>query len=142
MGARSYRETTNNDNLVFIVGDANEILQYFNVSEIERLYLNFSDPWRDRKKWHKRRLTHRNFLKSYENILKTNGDIHFKTDNKELFNFSLNEFSSELWQLSNISLDLHKTEFHEKYNIMTEYEERFSSKGLPIYRCEAKKIRC
>ncbi len=125
-------------NIGFIIGDVKNLMDYFEVNEIKRLYINFCDPWRERNKWMKRRLTHHNFLKMYKELLGENGEIFFKTDNTALFDFSLNEFSDEGWRLKNISLDLHKTDFHlSGKNVMTEYEEKFSSKGMPIYRLEA-----
>ncbi len=132
MGARASKEI--DCSLGFILGDVKDLENYFCTGEIKRIYINFCDPWQNRKKWHKRRLTHSNFLSMYERLFEDYGEIHFKTDNTELFEFTLNEFSKKRWQLKNISLDLHKSEFLD--NVMTEYEEKFSSKGMPIYRCE------
>ncbi len=127
-------------NIGFVIGDVKNLKDYFEVHEIKRLYINFCDPWRERNKWMKRRLTHHNFLRMYNELLGDKGEIFFKTDNTALFEFSLNEFCNEGWQLKNIALDLHKTEFHTLgENVMTEYEEKFSSKGMPIYRLEATK---
>ena len=126
----------NANNLRFILGDANGLLDYFVPGEVDRIYLNFSDPWPNRKKWQKRRLTHRNFLNIYREILKNDGEIHFKTDNTQLFEFSLNEFATCGWKLSDISLDLHNSQFHlNGENIMTEYEQKFAAGG--IYRLVA-----
>ena len=87
-------------------------------------------------KWAKRRLTHKNFLKIYEEIFSEKGEVFFKTDNRILFEFSLNEFEArENWKMKNISLDLHNSEFQG--NVMTEYEEKFSGRGMPIFRLEA-----
>ena len=121
-------------NIAFICADAGALENYFDVGEIKRIYLNFSDPW-PRKKWAKRRLTHKNFLDAYKKVFGETGEIFMKTDNKGLFEFSLNELSDNGWRLHNISFDLHNSEFEG--NIMTEYEEKFSSEGLPIYRLEA-----
>lgn len=121
-------------NLALICGNVMNLLDYFESGEIKRLYINFCDPW-PKKRWAKRRLTHRGFLEKYKTLFNGSGEIFFKTDNKGLFEFSLNEFCGNNWRLSNISLDLHKSDFEG--NIMTEYEEKFSSKGMPIYRCEA-----
>ncbi len=121
-------------NIVFITGDAKELKEYFGVGEISRVYLNFSDPWRERKKWEKRRLTHRNFIETYKELLNGKGAIFFKTDNKALYEFTLNEFAYCNLKMKNITLDLHKSSFEG--NIMTEYEEKFSSQGMPIYRVE------
>lgn len=105
-------------------------------ASVSRIYLNFSDPW-PKKKRAKRRLTHPDFLKLYKKWLSPNGEIFFKTDNARLFEFSLNSFASEDFLLSNITFDLHGSDFEG--NIMTEYEERFVSEGKPIYRLEARK---
>ncbi|MBQ2753664.1 MAG: tRNA (guanosine(46)-N7)-methyltransferase TrmB [Firmicutes bacterium] len=122
------------DNLCFICADAGNLENYFEEGEVNRIYLNFSDPW-PRKKWAKRRLTYKTFLAAYKRVFGKSGEIHMKTDNRTLFEFSLNEFSNENWRLRNISLDLHNSDYEG--NIMTEYEEKFSSEGLPIYRLEA-----
>jgi len=118
--------------IIFLLLDASELCSYFLPGEIERLYLNFSDPWPRRKKWAKRRLTHANFLTLYEALQIP--EIHFKTDNRILFEFSINQFSERGWVMRNVSLDLHNSGFED--NIMTEYEEKFSQSG-PIYRLEA-----
>jgi tRNA (guanine-N7-)-methyltransferase len=115
--------------------DANNLLDYFAKSDISRVYLNFSDPW-PKKRHEKRRLTYRTFLSMYESLLIENGEIHFKTDNRGLFEYSLLSFSSYGLLLTYVSLDLHKSEFEG--NIMTEYEEKFSKMGNPIYRCEVR----
>lgn len=122
-------------NVLFILGDASEILEYFDIGEIKNIYLNFSDPWRNRKKWNKRRLTHRGFLEKYKTLLNGSGAIIQKTDNKDLFEFSLNEFAYVDLKLKNITFDLHNSDFEG--NVVTEYEEKFSSQGMPIYRAEA-----
>lgn len=125
--------------LVFLLLDGAELTDYFNPGEIKRLYINFCDPWHRRKKWAKRRLTHANFLKIYESL--GIPEIFFKTDNRILFEFSINQFSQEGWIMRNISLDLHNSTWASDSldeNIMTEYEEKFSGKG-PIYRLEAYK---
>jgi tRNA (guanine-N7-)-methyltransferase len=122
--------------LVFVPGLVQNLTSYFDKGEINRIYINFCDPWENRKKWHKRRLTHHNFLNMYESLFENVGEVFLKTDNKELFEFSLNEFLNSNWCLKNISLDLLKSGAD---NIMTEYEQKFCDKGMPIYRCEAKK---
>lgn len=105
-------------------------------SSLDRIYLNFSDPWP--KKGHaKRRLTHPSFLALYKKWLKPCGEIHFKTDNAKLFEYSLNTFCEAGFKLSNITFDLHNSDF--SHNVMTEYEMRFSEQGYPIYRLEARK---
>ncbi|WP_078414074.1 tRNA (guanosine(46)-N7)-methyltransferase TrmB [Priestia abyssalis] len=115
--------------------NAEELEKYFTKNDVERVYLNFSDPW-PKKRHAKRRLTYKSFLQSYENILVDEGEIHFKTDNQGLFEFSLMSFSEYGLLLKFLSLDLHKSDFEG--NIMTEYEEKFSQKGQRIYRCEVK----
>lgn len=120
-------------NVRFICGDVKLLQEYFDENEIKRIYINFCDPW-PKKRWIKKRLTFRGFLEIYKALMGTKGEIYFKTDNKELFEFSLNEFKESNWKLENVTLDLHNSDFEN--NIMTEYEEKFSSKGMPIYRCE------
>ncbi|MBR1758441.1 MAG: tRNA (guanosine(46)-N7)-methyltransferase TrmB [Lachnospiraceae bacterium] len=118
------------DNLYFIRMDAEEICDVFAEGEVDRIYLNFSDPWpKDRHA--KRRLTSREFLARYDKFLKKGGVIEFKTDNRDLFDFSLEEAKEAGWTLDLVTYDLHHSTFAEG-NIMTEYEERFSSKGNPI----------
>jgi len=124
-------------NLYFCMENAENILDIFSNNELSRIYINFCDPWRSRKKWHKRRLTHSNFLSLYENILKkdNNAALHFKTDNLDLFNFSLNELAKRSWQLQFVTRNLHENELCHGFT--TEYEEKFMAKGLPIYYLEA-----
>ncbi len=128
------REKGVGKNIVFFVADVKELLNYFDEDEIQRIYINFCDPWPNKKKWAKRRLTHKNFLNLYETLFKSGGEVFFKTDNRLLFEFSLNEFADKGWRLHNISLDLHNSDFEG--NIKTEYEEKFSGLGMPIYRLE------
>ena len=106
---------------------------YFEDKELDRVYINFCDPW-PKKRNAKRRLTSSLFIDLYDKKL-NNGQIHFKTDNRDLFEFSLNEFSSKDLRLSNISLDLAKSDFEG--NVTTEYEDKFMGLGMPIYRLEA-----
>lgn len=110
-----------------------ELSKYFEQGDVSRIYLNFSDPW-PKTRHEKRRLTFKSFLEVYESILVKNGEIHFKTDNQGLFEYSLVSFSQYGMLLNFVSLDLHNSDFEG--NIMTEYEEKFSSKGRRIYRCE------
>ena len=123
-------------NLRLVNANVVDLLDFFTPGEIDRLYINFCDPW-PRKKWAKRRLSHRLFLGKYAELLGEHGEIFFKTDNRLLFEFSLNEFCATDWRLSKITLDLHHSEWAED-NITTEYEEKFSSMGMPIYRLEAR----
>ena len=122
------------DNLVFVFGDMAQCLEIFNKGEIDRLYLNFSDPW-PKKRHAKKRLTYRDFLRKYAVILSETGEIHFKTDNKGLFASSIEEFSLEGWLMKNVTLDLHNSGMED--NIMTEYEKKFSEMGFTINRLEA-----
>lgn len=129
-------DENNLDNILFVWGNVNNILDYFDEKEIDRVYVNFCDPW-PKTRWAKRRLTHTNFLSKYNKILNPGGEIHFKTDNEKLFEFTLNEIASDGWALKNISLNLAESDYNE--NVTTEYEDKFMSQGMKIYRCEAKK---
>lgn len=120
-------------NIKLLNVNANDLRDYFEKGEVNRVYLNFSDPW-PKKRHAKRRLTYRNFLDIYEDILVDKGEIHFKTDNQGLFESSLMSFSDYGMLLTFVSLDLHNSDFEG--NIMTEYEEKFSSRGSRIFRCE------
>ncbi len=119
--------------LVLINGEM--LGELFAKDELSRVYLNFSDPW-PKKRHARRRLTHHRFLENYWNVLKFGGEIHFKTDAETLFEFSLNEFEASSFTMKNISLNLHR-EGNPEWNIMTEYESKFVSKGQPIFRLEA-----
>ena len=116
--------------------DAKELAEIFPEGSIDRIYLNFSDPW-PKARHEKRRLTYRSFLSIYERILKKDGAIFFKTDNRGLFDFSLEEFKEYGMTLDKLTFDLHNSEYMDG-NVMTEYEKRFSSMGVPINRVEAK----
>ena len=119
------------DNLRFIRMDAEYITDSFAPGEIDRIYLNFSDPWpKDRHA--KRRLPSRQFLARYAQILKPEGLVEFKTDNRDLFDFALEEIKESSFELLLSTFDLHADDELMKDNIMTEYEERFSSMGNPI----------
>ena len=123
------------DNLRLIRMDAENIEEVFDKDEVDRIYLNFSDPWpKDRHA--KRRLTSTRFLERYDNILTPEGRVMFKTDNKDLFDFSLEQVEEAGWILENHTYDLHHSEYNEG-NVMTEYEEKFSAKGNPICRLVA-----
>ncbi len=118
-------------NLKFIRMDAEDICKVFAREEVDRIYLNFSDPWpKDRHA--KRRLPSRQFLARYDVILKKDGEIEFKTDNNDLFDFALEEFEPAGYKLRKMSRDLHNDEEMMMGNVMTEYEEKFSSMGNPI----------
>ncbi len=129
------RELEVGDNVRFFCEDVANSLEIFETGEISRIYTNFADPWHRRRKWAKRRLTHKNFLNLYETLFgEKGGELFMKTDNKILFEFSLNEIADKGWRLHNISLDLHNSDFEG--NVMTEYEKKFSEQGMPIYRLE------
>lgn len=121
------------DNLRFIRMDAREIEEIFAPGEVDKIYLNFSDPWpKDRHA--KRRLPSRQFLSRFANILNTDGNLEFKTDNKDLFDFAVDEVEPAGWKMDAITYDLHHDEIMNQGNVLTEYEEKFSSKGNPIYK--------
>ncbi|WP_203361446.1 tRNA (guanosine(46)-N7)-methyltransferase TrmB [Bacillus sp. REN10] len=122
-------------NLKLMNVDAKNLADYFAKGDVARVYLNFSDPW-PKSRHEKRRLTYKTFLKLYEDIMPDHGEIHFKTDNQGLFEYSLKSFSDYGLLLTYVSLDLHNSDFEG--NIMTEYEEKFSAKGQRIYRSEVK----
>ncbi len=122
-------------NIKFIRMEAENIAEVFAPDEVARIYLNFSDPWpKDRHA--KRRLTSVQFLQRYENILQKDGHLIFKTDNRDMFDFSLEQVEeAEHWILLNHTFDLHHSEYVEG-NVMTEYEQRFVEKGNAICRME------
>lgn len=124
-------------NLFIIKMDALEIDEVFN-HEISRIYLNFSDPW-PKKRHHLRRLSSRVFLEKYDNIFCEDKDIYMRTDNKDLFTYSLESFSKYGYNLENITLDLHESIEDMDEFITTEYEDKFSSKNMPIYSFKAHK---
>lgn len=119
------------ENLLFICGNAELITQMFAPGEVDRIYLNFSDPW-PKARHAKRRLTSQTFLRRYNEVLKKDGIIEFKTDNRELFDFSVEEVPLAGWVIDEITYDLHNDERLCAGNIMTEYEMRFSEMGNPI----------
>lgn len=118
-------------NLKFLRMDAENITGVFGDGEVDRIYLNFSDPWpKDRHA--RRRLPSREFLARYDRILKKSGRLEFKTDNRELFEFALEELEPAGWKAEVVTYDLHSDEGLMQGNVMTEYEERFSAQGNPI----------
>lgn len=120
-------------NVRFVPGNADILREMCSVSKCERIYINFCDPW-SKTRYAKRRLTHANYLSVWKNLLCENGELHFKTDNRDLFEFSLNSFLDFGLRLKHISLNLHASGWED--NIMTEYETMFQEQGKPIYRCE------
>lgn len=120
-------------NVKFIRMDAEDITEVFAPAEVDKIYLNFSDPWpKDRHA--KRRLPSRQFLGKYDQILRPDGVVEFKTDNKDLFQFALDEVEPAGWNLDAVTYDLHHDPVMNEGNVMTEYEEKFSSLGNPIYK--------
>ena len=120
-------------NLRFIRMNAEEIGQWFEEGEADRIYLNFSDPW-PKARHARRRLESREFLARFAPILKSDGVIEFKTDNMDLFDFALEEIEPAGWKALYVTRDLHADEEAMKDNVMTEYEAKFSAKGNPIYK--------
>ena len=128
-------EKNNLTNIFFIVDNAKNLEKYFLRGQVSELYINFCDPW-PKKKHAKRRLTHKNFLDIYKKILMPTGKIFFKTDNKDLFDFSINELLANGFGLKNVCNDLHKKNSGIE-NIETEYEGKFLILNMPIFYCEA-----
>ena len=131
-------EFENLENIRFICMDAREIEAVFAPAEVDKIFLNFSDPW-PKARHAKRRLTSTEFLARYEKVLVENGRVEFKTDNTELFNFSLEQVKEAGWELLAYTYDLHHQEEMNKGNIMTEYEQKFSEKGNPINKLIAQR---
>lgn len=124
-------QLTEVDNLLFLRMDAEELPLVFGKDEVAGIYLNFSDPWpKDRHA--KRRLPSKEFLVRYDQILQPEGRVEFKTDNRDLFDFALEQAKEANWIIEAFTYDLHHDEEMVQGNIMTEYEERFSSQGNPI----------
>jgi len=121
-------------NVKLLQVNAVDLQKYFAKGDVSRVYLNFSDPW-PKTRHEKRRLTYSSFLNIYENILPEKGEIHFKTDNRGLFQYSLTSMSQYGMILKDVNLHLHDSQPED--NVMTEYEEKFSNKGSRIYRVEA-----
>lgn len=123
------------NNVRFMRGNFLNLSESFPDNSVDRIYLNFSDPW-PKTGYAKRRLTHGGFLDIYKRLLKNDGEICFKTDNRELFDYSVESFEANGFTLKNVTYDLHNSGFEG--NVMTEYEKRFSEMGTPICRLEAK----
>jgi tRNA (guanine-N7-)-methyltransferase len=120
-------------NVYFVSADADQLPCFFHPGEVDRIYLNFCDPW-PTKRHAKRRLTHGGFLQLYRKVLKDGAQIHFKTDNPGLFAFSLEEFPQFGFALSEVTHNLHE---NGPVGVMTDYEAKFSELGIPIHRCVA-----
>ncbi|MBC8079488.1 MAG: tRNA (guanosine(46)-N7)-methyltransferase TrmB [Gorillibacterium sp.] len=132
--ARQLREIETNWNLALVLANIQSISDVFAEGEVERVYLNFSDPW-PKKRHAFRRLTHPDFLRRYLGFLNEKGQIHLKTDSRSLFEFSLNSFADMDLRMRQISLDLHGDGIRDDL-VMTEYEKKFVERGMPIHRCE------
>lgn len=124
------------ENLCVVRYDAEQILELFESNEVDRIYLNFSDPW-PKDRHYKRRLTYRDFLNKYRQVLRTDGNITFKTDNDGLFEYSLEEMTTVGMTFEKMTTDLHKSEFIEG-NVMTSYEKKFHEMGKNINMLQAK----
>lgn len=120
-------------NIRFVCMDAAELADVFAEGELERIYLNFSDPW-PKKRHARRRLTSREFFERYHKVLALGGRVEFKTDNSELFRFSLKEAEESGWKLAAYTWDLHRDEEMNRGNVMTEYEAKFSGRGNAIHK--------
>ena len=120
-------------NIRFICMDAMELPEVFELGEVAKIYLNFSDPW-PKARHARRRLTSTRFFEQYDKVLAQEGVVEFKTDNRPLFEFSLEQVEEAGWKLLAHSFDLHSDEKMNVGNVMTEYEEKFSSMGNPIHK--------
>ena len=125
------------DNLRFVIDTADNLIHIFKMGSVDKIFLNFSDPW-PKKGYAKRRLTHRRYLSLYMNLLREGGELHFKTDNVSLFDFSLEEIQAMGLECSFVTRDLHASEAAAD-NIMTEYEKNFSEQGFKINKLSLKK---
>lgn len=124
------------DNYFVVYSNGDILTEVFEPESIERIYLNFSDPW-PKPSHYKRRLTHKNFLDVYRKVLKKGGEIHMKTDNDDLFEYSLQELEKDNWEIVMSTRDLHNSTYAED-NVMTEYEQRFSEQGKKINKLVAR----
>ncbi len=122
-------------NLQLVCANGSGLTEFFEPNEVSGIYLNFSDPW-PKNRNEKRRLTYKSFLAQYEEVMQADGHLEFKTDNRGLFEYSLTSLNNYGMVFDQVWLDLHQTSDVED-NVMTEYEEKFSQKGQPIYKLEA-----
>lgn len=122
-------------NLQLVCANGSGLTEFFEPNEVSGIYLNFSDPW-PKNRNEKRRLTYKSFLTQYEEVMQADGHLEFKTDNRGLFEYSLTSLNNYGMVFDQVWLDLHQTPDVED-NVMTEYEEKFSQKGQPIYKLEA-----
>lgn len=124
------------ENYYIVYSNGDILEEVFEPHSIERIYLNFSDPW-PKPSHYKRRMTHKGFLEIYRKVLMANGELHMKTDNDDLFEYSLMQLEEDNWELILVTRDLHNSQYNEG-NIMTEYEERFAEEGKKINKLIAK----
>lgn len=122
-------------NLQLVCANGSGLTEFFELNEVSGIYLNFSDPW-PKNRNEKRRLTYKSFLAQYEEVMQADGHLEFKTDNRGLFEYSLTSLNNYGMVFDQVWLDLHQTPDVED-NVMTEYEEKFSQKGQPIYKLKA-----
>lgn len=122
-------------NLQLVCANGSGLTEFFEPNEVSGIYLNFSDPW-PKNRNEKRRLTYKSFLAQYEEVMRADGHLEFKTDNRGLFEYSLTSLNNYGMVFDQVWLDLHQAPDIED-NVMTEYEEKFSQKGQPIYKLEA-----
>ena len=125
------------DNIIFVRANADQLFELMNKKRIDELWLTFSDPY-PKKRHIKHRMTHPKFLRIYKNLLKKDGVLHFKTDNHQLFDWSLEQLVSYGGKISNLTFDLHTSHLPAHYKIMTAYEQRFVSQGQPIYQVDVR----
>ncbi|MDW5298880.1 MAG: tRNA (guanosine(46)-N7)-methyltransferase TrmB [Sedimentibacter sp.] len=124
------------DNYFVVYSNGDILKEVFEPKSIDRIYLNFSDPW-PKPSHYKRRLTHKSFLEVYKIVLVDDGEIHMKTDNNDLFEYSLSQFEEDNWELLMVTRDLHNSPYKQD-NVMTEYEERFVQEGKKINKLIAR----
>ena len=137
LAVRKFMNTeTPNTHMAFIDQDAEDIETWFAEGEIDVIHLNFSDPW-PKKRTHKKRLSNEKFIRQYAGILHADGEIQMKTDNCDLFEYSIIEFQNTGWFLHDFSVDFRRVEHLE--DVISEYEQKFMNKGQPIYRAVWKK---
>lgn len=129
-------QTAGLHNVFFIDGYAERLDNYFAEGEVDRIYINFCDPWPGHRHA-RRRLTHENLLRSYRSILRERGEVHLKTDNHDLFEYSLFQFPKAGYHLSEVTRNLHGQGI---CGVMTDYEEKFHARGMPIHRCVGTKL--
>lgn len=127
-----HKEESHSEHAAFIAQDAEALETWFANGEVDVIHLNFSDPW-PKKRAHKKRLSNIKFIEQYKKILKPDGEIQMKTDNKDLFEYSILQFQQAGWYLNEFSVDFRRNEHPE--DIISEYERRFIGLGQPIYRC-------